>query len=70
MRAIQATAGRMGYRKLIGRILAQNQDGLTLCRATGWREVGRHSAHVLLEDALYDVVVVECLVPSSAPPQP
>lgn len=70
MRAIQQTAGRLGYRKLTGRILAQNQDGLTLCRATGWREVGRHSAHVLLEDTPHDVVVVECQIPSSAPQQP
>ncbi len=69
MRAIQETAGKLGYRKLIGRILAQNQDGLVLCRATGWREVGRHSAHTRLNDSLHDVMVVEYLIPSS-PPQP
>jgi L-amino acid N-acyltransferase YncA len=70
MRAMQEAARRLGYRKLVGRILAQNQDGLTLCRATGWREVGRHSAHVRLEDALHDVVIVECQISSAAPPQP
>jgi L-amino acid N-acyltransferase YncA len=70
MRAVQEAAGKLGYRKLIGRILAQNQDGLTMCRATGWREVGRHSMHVRLADGLHDVVLVECLIPSSAPPQP
>jgi len=70
MRAIQEAAGKLGYRKLIGRILAQNQDGLNLCRATGWREVGRHSAHARLNDALHDVMLVEYPIPSSSPPEP
>ena len=70
MRAAQEAAGKLGYRKLIGRVLAQNQDGLNLCRATGWREVGRHSAHARLNDGLQDVMLVEYLIPSSPPPQP
>jgi L-amino acid N-acyltransferase YncA len=71
MRALQEAAGRLGYRKLIGRILVQNQDGLNLCRATGWREVGRHSAHVHLSDGAHDVMLVECPIPPpSAPPSP
>lgn len=72
MRAIQEVAAKLGYRKLIGRTLARNQDGLLLCRATGWREVGRHSAHARLNDGLHDVMVVEYLIPSSSPslPQP
>jgi L-amino acid N-acyltransferase YncA len=70
MRALQEAAGRLGYRKLIGRVLAQNQDGLNLCRATGWREVGRHSGHTRLNDGLHDVMVVEYLIPPSSPPQP
>jgi L-amino acid N-acyltransferase YncA len=65
MRAIQEEAGKLGYRKLIGRILAANQDGLLLCRATGWREVGRHLAHARLNDGLHDVMMVEYLIPSS-----
>src|ERR1700674_3294153 len=48
MRAIQESAAGRGYRKLIGRILAENRDGLQLCRAMGWREIGRHSAHAQL----------------------
>jgi L-amino acid N-acyltransferase YncA len=68
MRAIQETAGKLGYRKLIGRILTANQDGLLLCRATGWREVGRHSAHARLKDGLHDVMMVEYLIPSSPVP--
>jgi L-amino acid N-acyltransferase YncA len=68
MRAIQESAAARGYRKLIGRILAENRDGLQLCRAMGWREVGRHSAHAHLKDGLHDVVVVEHLLSSVAAP--
>jgi L-amino acid N-acyltransferase YncA len=70
IRAIQEAAGKLGYRKLIGRVLAQNQDGLNLCRATGWREVGRHAAHTRLNDGLHDVMLVEYQIPSVLPPQP
>jgi phosphinothricin acetyltransferase len=70
MRAVQDAAGKLGYRKLIGRILANNQDGMNLCRATGWREVGRHSGHVHLNGSLRDVMLTEYLIPSSLPPQP
>src|SRR5712675_754556 len=64
MRGIQEAAAGLGYRKLIGRLLAENRDGLLLCRATGWREVGRHSAHAQLNDGLHDVIVVERLISS------
>jgi len=72
MRAAQDSAAQLGYRKLIGRILSRNQDGLLLCRATGWREVGRHSAHARLNDGLHDVTIVEYLIPASglASPHP
>jgi L-amino acid N-acyltransferase YncA len=70
MRGLQEAAGKLGYRKLIGRILTQNQDGLNLCRATGWREVGRHTAHARLGDGLHDVMLVEYAIPSSLPPHP
>jgi len=69
MRAVQETAAKLGYRKLIGRILAENHDGLRLCRATGWREVGRHTAHARLHDGLHDVVLVEYTMPSEPAPQ-
>ena len=69
MRAVQEAAGTLGYRKLIGRILAQNQDGLNLCRATGWREVGRHNAHARLSDGLRDVMLVEYTIPPSSQPR-
>jgi phosphinothricin acetyltransferase len=70
MRALQESAGKLGYRKLIGRILVKNQDGLNLCRATGWREVGRHTSHVHLNDGPHDVMLVECLLPLPSPAQP
>jgi len=69
MRAIQQAAGELGYRKLVGRILATNRDGLLLCRATGWREVGKHLSHARLKESLHDVAVVEYLI-SPAPQQP
>jgi L-amino acid N-acyltransferase YncA len=70
MRAIQEAVGKLGYRKLIGRTLVQNRDGLLLCRATGWREVGRHFAHARLNDGLHDVMMVEYHVPSTPVPHP
>jgi L-amino acid N-acyltransferase YncA len=70
MRAIQEEAGKLGYRKLVGRILVENHDGLLLCRATGWREVGRHSAHARLHDGLHDVVLAEYLIPSASVARP
>jgi L-amino acid N-acyltransferase YncA len=69
MRAVQETAALLGYRKLIGRILVANHDGLLLCRATGWREVGRHAAHARLQDGLHDVMLVEYLIPPQPAPQ-
>ena len=68
MRAVQEAAGGLGYRKFIGRILAANRDGLLLSRATGWREVGRHSVHARLNDGLHDVILVEYLIPASTEP--
>jgi L-amino acid N-acyltransferase YncA len=68
MGAIQEAAGKLGYRKLIGRILVENRDGLSLCRAAGWREVGRHSAHAHLNDGFHDVMMVEYLISSSPVP--
>ena len=62
MRAIQAAARKEGHHKLIGRFVAHNDAGRTLCRMTGWREVGVHEKHTLLEGRWHDVVVVEFLI--------
>jgi phosphinothricin acetyltransferase len=67
MRSIQQEAQKLGYRKLVGRVLAENRDSLRLCRATGWREVGRHEQHARHNDALLDVIVVEYVIPPAAP---
>jgi len=67
MQAIQEEARKLGYRKLLGRVLADNPDSLRLCRATGFREVGRHEKHSRLAGTLRDVVLVEYLVADSPP---
>jgi phosphinothricin acetyltransferase len=63
MLAIQQEAHKRGYRKLLGRVLAENTDSLRLCRATGFREVGRHENHARSAGKLRDVVLVEYIVP-------
>ena len=62
MRAIQSAARKEGHHKLIGRFVAHNDAGRTLCRMTGWREVGVHEKHTLLEGRWHDVIVVEFLI--------
>ena len=62
MRAIQSAARQAGHYKLIGRFVAHNDAGRTLCRMTGWREVGVHQKHTLLDGHWHDVVVVEFLI--------
>ncbi len=68
MKTIQKEAQNLGYRKLIGHVLADNHDSLHLCRVTGWREVGRHAQHARHQDKLRDVMVVEYLLPSAPAP--
>jgi L-amino acid N-acyltransferase YncA len=67
MKAMEEEAQRLGYRKLVGHVLADNLDSLRLCRATGWREVGRLERHARREGRLRDVVLVEYLVPQGQP---
>ncbi len=66
MRAIQQGAQRLGYRKLVGSVLADNADSLRLCRATGFREAGRHEKHATIEGTQRNVVLVEYLIPTSS----
>lgn len=65
MRALQAAARACGHRKIIGRFLAYNDAGRTLCRLTGWREVGVHLKHTRIDGRLHDVVIVEYLIPEN-----
>lgn len=62
MRAIQAAGRKEGHHKLIGRFVAHNDAGRTLCRMTGWRDVGVHKKHTRLGGRWHDVVVVEFLI--------
>ena len=62
MRAIQAAGRKEGHHKLIGRFVTHNEAGRTLCRLTGWREVGVHQKHTCLGGRWHDVAVVEFLI--------
>jgi len=62
MRAVQSAARKEGHHKLIGRFVAHNEAGRKLCRLNGWREVGVHEKHTMLEGRWHDVVVVEFLI--------
>lgn len=62
MRAMQDEARRLGYRKLMGKVLANNVDSVRLCVSCGWREVGRLAAHDPSFGEKRDVVLVEWLV--------
>lgn len=64
MRVAQKEAARLGYRKLLGHVLADNLDSLRLCQATGWTVVGTYLQHARHQSRLRDVVIVEYLVPS------
>jgi phosphinothricin acetyltransferase len=64
MRVAQTEAARLGYRKLIGRVLSDNEESLRLCKVTGWRVVGIHEQHARHGNRLRDVTVVEYLLPA------
>lgn len=53
------TAPDYGYWKLVGMILADNDAGLRLAHAHGFRTVGTHRAHATLDGQWRDVTVVE-----------
>jgi L-amino acid N-acyltransferase YncA len=59
---LAAEAERRGYHKLIGKIFSSNEPSLALVRSCGWREVGLHRRHGLLDGEWRDVVVVERLL--------
>jgi L-amino acid N-acyltransferase YncA len=65
MRVAQTEGARLGYRKLIGRVLSDNEESLRLCKITGWRVVGVHEGHARHGDRLRDVTVVEYILPAA-----
>jgi L-amino acid N-acyltransferase YncA len=64
MTAMMDAAKNLGYRKLVGRVLAENIDSLRLCEACGWTSVGRHLAHDISFEERRDIMVVEYLMDS------
>jgi L-amino acid N-acyltransferase YncA len=62
MTAIMEAAKKLGYRKLVGRVLADNIDSLRLCETCGWTSVGRHLEHDVSFDERRDIMVVEYLM--------
>jgi phosphinothricin acetyltransferase len=65
MRALQVAARESGHQKIIGRFVVHNDAGRTLCRQTGWREVGVHLKHMYLDGRWQDMVIVEYLIPEN-----
>jgi phosphinothricin acetyltransferase len=62
LEALVAEARRRGLRKLVGRILPENEASLALARRLGFREVGVYRRHGRLDGVWRDVVVVELLL--------
>jgi L-amino acid N-acyltransferase YncA len=55
-----------GYHKLTSKIFPENEASLALMRSCGFRDVGIHKRHALLDGAWRDVVVVERLLGAAA----
>lgn len=54
-----------GFWKVLSRIFPFNGASLALCRACGFREVGRYEKHGQLDGQWLDVVIVERLIPEN-----
>lgn len=59
-------AESQGYHKLTSKIFPENVASLALMRSCGFRDVGIHRRHALLDGAWRDVVVVERLLGAAA----
>jgi L-amino acid N-acyltransferase YncA len=55
-----------GYYKLTSKIFPENEASLALMRSCGFRDVGIHKRHALLDGGWRDVVVVERLLGDAA----
>jgi L-amino acid N-acyltransferase YncA len=64
--ALASEAESRGYHKLIGKIFTSNRPSIALVRSCGWREVGVHRRHGLLDGEWKDVLVVERLLGAQA----
>ncbi len=54
-----------GFRKVLSRVFPSNTASLALCRACGFREVGRYEKHGQIDGQWLDVVIVERLIPEN-----
>jgi L-amino acid N-acyltransferase YncA len=55
-----------GYHKLTGKVFPENEASLALMLSCGFRDVGIHKRHALLDGSWRDVVVVERLLGDAA----
>ena len=62
LEALARAAAAKGRHKLVGKIFASNEARVALVKRLGWREVGVHRRHGLLDGDWKDVVVVELLL--------
>lgn len=59
-------AAGLGHHKLLGKVFPTNAPSLALMASCGFREVGRHERHGLLDGEWRDVVVLERLIGDAA----
>ena len=62
--ALADAAAEAGAHKLIGKIFTSNQPSIAMVGGLGWREVGVHERHGMLDGEWKDVLVVEKLLGS------
>ena len=70
LKALLAEAERSGLHKVTSRIFTDNAASRGLCASLGFREVGVHLRHGLLDGRWRDVVTVEILLGAAAPADP
>ena len=64
--ALEDAATTAGAHKLVAKIFDTNRRSIRLFESCGWRSVGTHARHGLLEDEWKDVVVLEKLLGEAA----
>jgi phosphinothricin acetyltransferase len=62
LRELMAAMRGTGIRKLTSKVLVKNAASRALLRSMGFREVGVHEKHGLLDGTWHDAVVVEILL--------
>jgi L-amino acid N-acyltransferase YncA len=62
LRELAESARDDGAHKLVGKVFTSNGPSIALLRELGWREVGIHRRHGLLDGEWKDVLVVEKLL--------